>query len=172
MHGRPNPQARRATPDDLAAIVRTYNHAVETSTATFDLEPVTVEEQRSWMDRFDDEHPMLVCELDGSIVGYAYYVPYRSKPGYARTKELTVYVAPEARRRGVARILYEALIEHARSRGVHVLVAVLGGENPASRALHEKLGFEPVGTLREVGHKFGGYLDTHFFQKILGPEHE
>jgi len=161
------PTIRRATEADLPAIVRIYNQAIVSSVATFDLEPYAVEARREWFDQFGDEHPMFVAEAEGNVVGFAYYLPYRAKAAYARTKETTIYVDTGFHRRGVGRALYEALIEHARRGGVHVLMAVLGGRNPASEALHRALGFEQVGHYREVGRKFGGWVDTYTFQKIL-----
>ena len=160
-------QIRAATPDDLDAIVRIYNRAIINSVATFDLEPVTVSDRLDWFAQFGVEHPLLVCELDSDLAGYGYYLPYRLKPGYAQTKELTVYVDPSAHRGGIGTALYERLIATARGAGVHVLLGVLGGRNPASRALHLKFGFEEVGHLREVGRKFDAWVDTTFFQKIL-----
>ncbi len=93
--------------------------------------------------------------------------PYRPKPAYAATKEVTVYVDAARRSGGAGTALYEVLIEHARQNGVHVLLAVLAGDNVASEALHRRFGFEPIGRLREVGRKFGAWVDTTFWQKTL-----
>ena len=160
-------QIRAATLGDLEAIVRIYNHAVLNTVATFDLVPVTVSERLDWFAQFGEAHPLFVCEVDSAVMGYGYYLPYRLKPAYAQTKELTVYVDPSAHRGGIGTALYERLISTARLAGIHVLLGVLGGRNPASRALHQKLGFDEVGNLREVGHKFGAWVDTTTFQKIL-----
>lgn len=158
---------REATIDDLPDIVRIYNHAVENSVATFDVETFTPEQRREWFGAFGDEHPILVCESEGRVQGYAYYLPYRPKQGYDRTKETTVYVDPKAHGEGVGTLLYEELIERARRAGVHALMAVLGGKNLASEALHRKFGFELRGSFPEVGRKFGAWVDTYTFQKIL-----
>lgn len=160
-------KVREAKAEDLTAIVRIYNHAIETSVATFDTEPFTVDRRHEWFAQFGRERPLLVCEAGGAVAGFAYYLPYHAKPGYARTMETTLYVDPAYQRRGVGSALYEELIERARSAGVHVLIAVLDGENGASRAIHRKLGFEQVGYYREVGYKFGAWIDTTTFQKIL-----
>ena len=160
---------RDATRADLAAIVDIYNHAIATTVATFDLEPFTVEERVAWFAQFGAEHPLLVCQdQDRAVIGFAYYLPYRSKAAYDATKETTIYTHHDARRRGVADRLYAELIERARRTGVHALIAVLGGENPESRALHLKHGFVPVGHLRDVGRKFGAWVDTYYFEKLLG----
>lgn len=159
---------RRGTADDLPAIAAIYNHSIEHGVATFDVDPVTLGERRAWFAQFDDAHPLFVCELERAVVGYAYYLPFRQKAAYALTKECTVYVAPEAHRRGVGSALYTALVAYARAQGIHALVGVLGGDNPASVALHRKFGFVEVGHLREVGHKFGRFVDTHYFELVLG----
>ncbi len=155
---------RRAVPADLPAILAIYNHAVEQSTATFDLQPFSLEARAGWIESFDDDNPMIVAEAEG-LLGFAYYGPFRKKPAYDSTRELTVYVAPEAQGRGLGRGLYGWLIEHARANPrVHTLLGVVAGDNPGSVALHEAFGFEQVGHLREVGRKFGQWIDTHYWQ--------
>lgn len=161
-------RVRTANEADLPEIVRVYNQSVTCSTATFDIEPVTVEARRAWLTRFSDSDPLFVCESGSGIAGFAYYVPYRPKAGYAKTKELTIYVDTDHQGRGVGSRLMQQLIDHATERKVHVLLGVIADGNPASRALHDKFGFERVGCLREVGHKFGRWADTEFYQKILG----
>jgi L-amino acid N-acyltransferase len=158
---------RDATRADLPAIVEIYNHAITTTVATFDLEPFTVEQRLPWFAQFGAEHPLLVCEDQGAVIGFAYYLPYRDKPAYAATKETTLYTHREARRRGAGDRLYDELIDRARQAGVHALIAVLGGDNAASRGLHLKHGFVPVGHLRAVGYKFGAFVDTYYFEKLL-----
>ena len=168
---------RRAREEDLAPITAIYNHYVQHTVATFDLVPFRVEDRRAWFEQFDgndsEGHPLLVAEIDGRVVGYAYYLPYRPKAAYAHTKETTIYVDPQARGRGVGSALYSELIALARRAKIHTLIGVLGGENPESAALHRKFGFELVGTCREVGFKFGAWVDTFTYQLILeGPEPE
>jgi phosphinothricin acetyltransferase len=160
---------RDATRDDLPAIVEIYNHAIVHTVATFDLEPYTVEQRQEWFAQFDAQHPLLVCEraASTSVLGFACYTPFRTKAAYAYSKETTIYTHVDARRQGVGRALYEALFTRARDNGVRVLVAVLGGDNPASVALHEACGFERTGRLRGVGRKHEQWVDTHYFQKTL-----
>jgi phosphinothricin acetyltransferase len=158
---------RSATLEDLSAIVDIYNHAVATSTATFDLEPTTIGARREWFAQFGEEHPLLVAEVDGGVAGFAYTLPYRTRPGYRTTKECTIYIAPERQGRGIGSALYAEVIARAKSRGVHALIGVLGGDNPASVALHQKFGFTEVGRLREVGNKFGQWVDTPIFELLL-----
>lgn len=158
---------RDASDDDLPALVEIYNHAVVHGVATFDLAPFSVDARKPWFSQFGPDNPLLVAEDTKGIAGYAYYLPYRAKPGYASTKETTVYVAPARRGRGIGNALYAALFDRARSAGVHLLVAVIAGENPASVALHRRFGFVEVGTLREAGRKFDRWVDTTLYQVLL-----
>lgn len=160
-------QVRFARAVDLPAIVAIYNHAVATSVATFDLIPVTVEERMPWLAGFGEQRPLFVASLADRVVGFAYYSKFREKPAYAQTMEVSVYVDPATQGKGIGRELLDALIAHSRGRGIHVLMAVLGGDNPASRKLHARAGFEPAGTWREVGRKFDAWVDVTVLQKIL-----
>ena len=158
---------RSAEPRDLAAIVAIYNYAVLETTATFDIEPVTVAARGEWFSQFGSEHPLVVAESGGTVSGFAYYLPYRSRPAYRSTKESTIYVAPERHREGIASALYTELMARARANGVHAMIAVLGDDNPASEALHRRFGFRFVGRLREVGRKFDRWVDTQYFELLL-----
>ncbi len=161
------PSIRHAQASDLQAIVDIYNHAVTTSVATFDLAPVKLEERRQWFAAFDAERPLFTATLEEQVVGFAYYAKFREKAAYARTMEVSVYVDVDARGKGIGRLLLDTLIAHAKAQGVHVLMAVLGGDNPASHALHERAGFTPAGTWREVGRKFDAWVDVMVLQRIL-----
>lgn len=158
---------RDATFEDLPEIVRIYNQAVVGGVATFDLEPFTVEQRLSWFHQFDAAHPLLVLEGGEGLAGFAYSLPYRAKPAYARTKECTVYVDDAQQRRGVGARLYETLIARARQNRVHALIGVIADGNPGSIALHEKFGFRRMGRLEEVGRKFDRWVGTDLYQKIL-----
>jgi len=161
---------RDAVLEDVPAIVEILNYEIEHSAAIFDTEPFQLEERLQWFTQFGPTQPCLVCEdglVEGHVLGFAYYTALRAKAAYAFSKELTVYIHRDARKRGVGSALYTELIERARSQGVHVLVAVLGGDNPGSVALHEKFGFVRSGHLREVGRKFDQWIDTHYFTKLL-----
>ncbi len=161
---------REATPEDLPEIVRIYNQAVMGGVATFDLEPFTPEQRQPWFGQFDHEHPLLVIEQPSGLAGFAYYLPYRTKAAYARTKECTIYIDETHQGTGLGSRLYGRLIDLAESNGVHVLIGVIADGNPGSVALHRKFGFECVGRLDEVGRKFDRRVGTEFFQKILLPE--
>ncbi len=158
---------RNAVPADLPAIVDIYNHAISKSVATFDLRPFNVADRTAWFESFDAARPLFVAASADRVVGFAYYSDFREKAGYAQTKEVTVYVAPDAQGAGIGRTLLNAVIEAARDADVHVLMAALGGDNPASLALHTRAGFVPAGTWREVGRKFDAWVDVTLLQKIL-----
>lgn len=151
----------------MAAIAAIYEHEVKHGIATFDITPPPHE---TWLHKVQDEtpgHHLLVADEDGAILGYAYSVDYRPRGGYAATKETSVYLAPDARGRGVGTAVYSRLLELLRADGMHTALAVIAAPNPPSAALHRALGFERVGVLREVGHKFGRRLDTEFWQLML-----
>lgn len=161
-------QIRIAKETDLAPLTAIYNHAVVHTTATFDLEEQTLTQRKQWMEGFNqDTFPLLVAEIEGEVAGYACLSPYRSKPAYARTVELSVYVDPAFQGRGVGSALMAALLERARQAGHHVILAGISGGNDGSVRLHQRFGFREVGCLREVGWKFGAWQDVYFYQLTL-----
>jgi len=161
---------RSVEPRDNAAITRIYAHAVRHGTASFELEPPDEAEMaRRQAALVDGGHPFLVAEIDGKVVGYAYAGPYRTRPAYRWTVEDSVYIAPEAQRRGVGRALLERLIAEAEARGFRQMIAVIGDSaQTPSIALHEGLGFHHAGTLQAVGFKFDRWLDSVLMQRPLG----
>lgn len=162
------PTIRQASERDLEAITAIYNEAGVGTTASYDLEPVTVADRRAWMaHRTTHNHPVLVAEVDGRVVGFAAYGTFRDKAGYDLTVEHSVYVADGQRASGVGRMMMTALIDRARGDGLHVMVGVLDADNEASVAFHERLGFVAVGRMPEVGRKFGRWLDVLIMQLVL-----
>ncbi len=159
---------RHAAESDLPAILAVYNDAVANTLAIWNETLVDLENRRQWLEgRNRDGFPVLVAERGGAVLGYASYGPFRAFDGYRHTSELSVYVAADARGGGVGRALLTALVEEARARKVHVLVAGIEAGNAASVKLHASLGFEEAGTLKQVGRKFDRWLDLRFMQKIL-----
>ena len=161
-------ELRLATVDDAPALQRIYNHEVENSTVTFDLVPRTLEEQREWITDRDGAHGIVVAELDGDVVGYASLSPFRPKAAYRTTVENSVYVDEQARGKGVGRALLDEVLALAEARGFHTVIAHIVGGHDASIALHHACGFRVVGTEREVGRKFGRWLDVVVMQRMLG----
>jgi len=161
-------QVRDAEPSDLPAILEIYNEAVANTTASWDYEPWTPVQHADWYaHKVEGGFPLLVAEDDGVVVGYATYSAFREKIGYALTREHSVYLSPDARGRGIGKLLMVGLIELARRDGVHVLVGALSADNEASIRLHESLGFTEVGRLPQTGRKFGRWLDLVYVQLVL-----
>ena len=161
---------RRATRDDLAAIHRIYNDAILTTTATWDEEPWPIDRREAWWEEHaaDRSTPVLVAQAPGgAVAGFAYLSWYRPKSGYRFTRENTVYVDPAFHRRGMGLALLEALLREASALGLHAIIASIEAENAASIALHERLGFALIGREREVGFKFGRWLDAVSMQLLL-----
>jgi len=159
---------RDATEADLSAILDIYNDAIANSTAVFSDQLQTLDMRRQW---FRDKHlagwPVVVAAEQDEVVGFGTYGPFRAWPGYRYTVEHSIYVAPAARRRGVGTALLHALIALARQGRFHAIVAGIDSENEPSLRLHQQLGFADAGHLREVGQKFGRWLDLVFLQLII-----
>jgi L-amino acid N-acyltransferase len=163
----PNVHIRRAGYDDLPAITDIYNEAILTTTATFDTEPKSVEERTDWLQSHDERHPVLVAIVDEKVVGWASLSRWSDRRAYDDTAETTFYVKSRFRGQGVGRKLKDAIIEEARRLRFHTLIARVAEGSEASLHLNESAGFVLVGTLREVGRKFGRLLDVHILQKML-----
>jgi L-amino acid N-acyltransferase YncA len=162
---------RPAKMTDIPAITRIYAHAVKTGTASFELEPPDEAEMRRRMQALiDGKFPYFAAEIGGAMAGYAYASLYRTRPAYRFTVEDSVYIAPEMQRRGVGKALLEKLIEAATALGYRQMIAVIGDSGQsASIGVHKACGFVPAGNLKNIGWKFGRWLDTPFMQRALGP---
>lgn len=159
---------RHATPDDLPTILAIYNDAVAHTTAIWNETLVDLDNRRDWFEtRIRGGFPVLVAARDEQTLGYASYGPFRAFDGFRHTAELSIYVDQNARGLGLGRLLLARLIEEARQRGIHVLIAGIEADNAASIALHRAHGFEDAGTLKQVGRKFDRWLDLLFMQHIL-----
>ncbi|OBJ42730.1 acetyltransferase [Mycolicibacterium mucogenicum] len=161
---------RTATTADLPAIADIYAHYVLNSVASFELEPPAADE---WQARFAKVFaaglPFLVVEREGKVAGYAYCLPWKSRPAYQGTVEDSIYLAPWATGQGAGKELLGALLDAARAVGVREVIAVIADSgDPSSVALHKKLGFDEAGRLRQVGHKHGRDIDTVLLQCSLG----
>jgi len=156
---------RDAHASDLATIDRIYDHYVRTSTCTYQLEPGGLLVRAAWFAAHDARHPVVVACEGGVIVGWGCLSPFRDREGYRFTAEDSVYVDPIAHGRGVGTRILTDLLERASSLGYHTVVAGISAEQVPSVRLHTKLGFVEVGRLREVGRKFGQWLDVLFMQR-------
>ncbi len=161
---------RPATLADIPAITRIYAHAVTLGTASFELTPPDEAEMTRRMQHLiDNKFPYLVAEAEGRLAGYAYASLFRTRPAYRFTLENSVYVAPDMQRRGIGKILLDRLIEECTALGFRQMIAVIGdSDQAASIGLHRACGFEDAGNLRNVGFKFGRWLDTPLMQRALG----
>jgi phosphinothricin acetyltransferase len=167
MSGRPC-VIRPAAESDLAGILAIHNHAVLNETAIWNETPADIEDRRRWRQaRVAQGYPVLVAEENGRILGFGSFGDFRIYEGYRFTVEHSVYVAAEARRRGIGTRLLTKLIEEARAMGKHVMIGGIAADNAASIALHARLGFTETGRMPQVGYKFGRWLDLVFLQKTL-----
>jgi phosphinothricin acetyltransferase len=163
-----SPQIRLATASDLPAINAIYNHYVPVSTCTYQTEPTTEAERVAWFADHGPAHPVTVA-LDhaGDVVGWASVSPFHRRAAYRNTVENSVYVRHDRQGRGVGAALLADLLRRARDAGHHTVIALVDAEQAGSVALHRKLGFEQVAHLREVGFKFGRWLDVVYLQRML-----
>ena len=159
---------RLATLDDAEAIRGIYNVEVLQSTVTFDLVPRSLDDQRTWLRARSGAHAVVVAEdEDRTITGFGSLSPYRDRPAYSTSVEDSVYVHRDHRGRGVGRLILAELVALAGQHGFHTVMARIVGGHEASIGLHADLGFTEVGTEREIGRKFGKWLDVVVMQRML-----
>jgi len=158
---------RLARGGDAEAIRSIYNLEVTGSTVTFDLVPRTLADQEAWIAEHEGVHPAVVAEAGGRVVGFGSLAPYRSRPAYATTVEDSVYVRRDCRGMGVGRSLLEEILRLGTVHGFHAVMARIVGGHEASIGLHTACGFQLVGIEREVGRKFGRWLDVVLMQRLL-----
>lgn len=160
---------RAASDADIPAITAIYNDAVANTVAVWNDDIVDEENRRSWLQRYQVPGACALVAEDGAgaLLGYATYGEFRHYDGFRHTVENSIYVDGTRRAGGGGTALMQALIEHARDNGKHVMVAAIEGGNTASIRLHAKVGFEECGTVRQVGTKFGRWLDMTLMQLML-----
>lgn len=161
------PIIRLATEADLIAINDIYNHYVLHATSTYQEEPETIAARRAWLREHDAAHPITIAEIDSRVVGWGSLSVYHRRSAYRYTVEDSIYIHHDFHRRGVGSALLEDLIGRARNLGYHVIVAGADTEQAGSVALHEKFGFEHVAHFKQVGFKFGRWLDVVYMQLML-----
>jgi L-amino acid N-acyltransferase YncA len=158
---------RSATVADAARCAEIYAPFVTDSWVSFELEAPDADQMATRIARVLDSHDWLVAEKDGAVLGYAYGSEHRTRAAYQTSCDVAVYVDPGHARQGIGRALYEALLPRLKARKIHAAFAGIALPNEASIALHRAMGFEPVGTYREVGWKMGGWRDVAWFQRLL-----
>ncbi|TCC41392.1 GNAT family N-acetyltransferase [Kribbella speibonae] len=160
-------QVRDAAAADAAACAAIYAPYVTGTSITFELDPPTVDEMAERIAKSQSTHAWLVLEDDGQVVGYAYGGPMKPRPAYRWSCEVSVYVAPSHHRTGAGRTLYNALFDRLSERGYRTAIAGVTLPNPASEALHKSLGFDPIGTYRNIGWKLDAWHDVAWSQRPL-----
>lgn len=166
-----NLEIRPFSPQDSEAILTIINDSIKNTSHNYDYFPKTLEEtQRNFKEKLNEGYPVLVGKLDKKVCGYATYGKFRSKPGYSRTLEHTIYLNAEAQGKGLGTQLMHQLIEKAKSQGYHVMIAGMDSENTGSYRFHQRLGFREVARIPEVAFKFDKWLTLTFMQLILDKE--
>jgi L-amino acid N-acyltransferase len=160
---------RAAEMDDLAQITAIYNDVVATSTAIYATQASSLDARAEWLlQRRQGDYPVLVAQDGEAVLGFASFGEFRGAwNGYRYSVEHSVHIRADARGKNVGRRLVEALFPLATARGKHVMIGAVDAANEGSIRFHERLGFERAGHLREVGHKFGRWLDLVFMQRFL-----
>lgn len=164
---------RLAKESDLAEMLAIYNDIIIHTTAVYSYQPHTLEMRKQWYEtKLKDGYPVFVAEENGRVAGFSTIGPFRAWPAYKYSVENSIYVASPLRGRGIGKLLMTPLIEAARERDLHAIVAGIDAGNTASIRLHQLFGFEEVAHFKQVGYKFGRWLDLKFLELILDtPEH-
>jgi phosphinothricin acetyltransferase len=156
-----------ARPDHLPEINDIYNHFVLHSTCTYQEQPETIESRRKWLLHHIDPYPAIVAVENTKVVGWGSLSPYHARSAYRFTVENSVYVHHHHHRRGIGSLLLADLIDRARSLGHHTLIAGIDSSQGGSITLHARLDFKPAGHMKQVGFKFGQWLDVVYLQRML-----
>lgn len=152
---------------DVRSLLAIYNDYIENTTCTLELEPLSVEEFGARVEKIAERFPYFVYEENGEILGYAYLNDFNSRGGYRFTADLSLYVAPLARGRGIGRALYEEIERKAKEMGLCNIVSLITAENEASLAFHDKLGFERVARIDDIAHKFDRWIGLYYCIKRI-----
>ncbi|KAJ3271602.1 hypothetical protein HDV01_006472 [Terramyces sp. JEL0728] len=163
---------RDATLEDAQKIVSIYNHYIRNTIVSFEQEEISVQEMKDRISKIQSEYTFVVYEKEGKVIGYAYAGSFRARHAYRFTVEGAIYLDHESTGKGVGRALYNEIISRMKAMGMKAMgmKAIIGGislPNESSVKLHEKCGFEYVGTFPKVGYKFDKWIDVAFYQKML-----
>ena len=158
---------RDCTHHDAGPISAIYNHYVEQTAVTFEEVPVAADEMARRIAEVTSRFPWVVWEQDHTVVGYAYAAPWKPRSAYRHSVETTIYLDSNAQGRGIGTLLYRSLVDRLRPLDVHCAVGGIALPNPASVALHEKLGFRNIGQFHEIGRKFGRWIDVGYWELRL-----
>jgi L-amino acid N-acyltransferase YncA len=158
---------RAATFADLGAINDIFNHYVRTSPFVYCLDEIGLDERQEWFRKHGPAHPIWVATDGAQLLGWGSLSTFNVRGGYRHTVDDSVYVHPQHQRRGAGRALLARLVADAQALGHHAVIGVIDSENEVSVALHRQFGFEVVGMLSQVGHKFGRWRDVLYMQRLF-----
>jgi L-amino acid N-acyltransferase len=158
---------RPATPDDVTAITDIYNEVIKNTQATFDIEPKTVEERKAWLEDHDEKHPVIVAEFDKQVVGWAALTKWSDRQAYELTAEVSVYVDRNHRNKGIGKKLLDLITIEGQSAGLHCILSRITEGNEVSINVHTALGYKHIGVMKQVGYKFGKFLDVYLLQRVF-----
>ena len=160
-------EIRLARISDAESIMEIYNDEVTSGTATFDLTPRSLQEQKDWLSERSGVHVVLIAESEREVIGFGSLSRYQTRPAYSTTVENSVYVRPSDQGKGVGLALLDALIKKAAEHGFHTIIARISAESQGSIATHKKAGCKEVGREIETGRKFGRWLDVVVMQRFV-----
>jgi L-amino acid N-acyltransferase YncA len=152
---------------DIPAITEIYNEAILNSTATFDTEIKTIEDRAEWFKNHGEKYPVISAEINSNVIGWASLTKWSDRCAYEKTAEVSVYIHKDYRGKGIGKKLLEQLIVQGERAGLHYMLARISEGNESSIHIHELFGFEHIGVMKEVGFKFGKFLNVHLMQKVF-----
>jgi L-amino acid N-acyltransferase len=159
---------RNASEGDLADILNIYNDVIINTTAVYSEKPHTLQMRKEWFaDRVNNNFPVFVADADGRVAGFSSFGHFRAWPCYRYTVEVSVYVDSSYRGKGISKMLLQSLIDRAKEINIHAVIAGISADNQISINLHRSFGFDEVANFKEVGYKFGKWLDLKFFELLL-----
>ncbi|MBP6640568.1 MAG: N-acetyltransferase [Bacteroidia bacterium] len=162
-----NVEIRNASPSDAPEIAAIYNHFILETVITFEETAISDDEMAGRISEVSEKFPWIVCVEAGRILGYAYASSWKSRCAYRNSVETTVYLDANVAGRGLGKLLYQELLNRLRGLGLHAAIGGIALPNEASVRLHEKCGFEKVAHFKEVGFKFGNWIDVGYWQVLL-----
>jgi L-amino acid N-acyltransferase YncA len=159
---------RNAGEDDLVGILNIYNDVIINTTAVYSEQPHTLQMRKDWFnDRVTNKFPVFVADVDGQVAGFSSFGHFRAWPCYRFTVEVSVYVDKSYRGLGISKMLLRALVNRANEMNIHAVIAGISADNQVSINLHRSFGFDEVANFKEVGYKFGRWLDLKFFELLI-----
>ena len=158
---------RQALINDAEEIINIYNWYIENTAITFETKKISADDMKQRISKNLTEYEWLVCEVEGKVIGYAYYSSFRAREAYKHTAESTIYISNDYKNKGFGSILYERLFRIAKKKGIREIIGIVSLPNNESVSFHHKQGFKDIGVLRKVGYKFGKYIDIVILQKTI-----